>query len=111
MADWVTLAELRVDVTAPQGSVDDHRLRFCLDAAMACVEAARIDLAADFAAGTVPANVRLGTVRLAARWYRRRAFPEGQVTSELGVVGAIPYTDPDIDRLLGIGRFRRSVIA
>ena len=111
MAAWVTLAELRVDVTAPQGPVDDHRLQLCLDAAAASVEAARTDLAASFAAATVPANVRLGTVRLATRWYRRRSFPEGQVVSELGPLGSLPFSDPDIDRMLGVGRYGRSVIA
>lgn len=111
MADWVTLADVRTDVTAPAGQVDDARLQACLDAAKACVEAARTDLAASFTAATPPANVKLGTVRLAVRWYKRRVVPEGQNMSELGMLGGVPYSDPDIDRMLGVGKWRRSIIA
>lgn len=110
MATWVTLAHLRADFTVPAGAVEDARLQAALDAAAAFVEGARTDQAAGFAAGLVADDIRLGTVRLAARWYRRR-LQEGQPTTEFGVVGAVPYSDPDIDRLLGLGKHGRSVIA
>ena len=107
MATWVTLADLRADVTAPTGATEDARLQSALDAAAAYVEDARADL--DFT-GPVPDRVKLGTLRLAARWWRRRLQAEGQVTAELGYLGSVPYTDPDIDRLLGVGKYGRSVI-
>lgn len=110
MAVWVTLADLRGDATIPTGAVEDARLTSALNAAVAWVEEARGDLAPLFLLGTPPADVKLGTIRLAARWYRRRLQAEGQVTSEIGYLGSIPYTDPDIDRLLGVGKHGRSVI-
>jgi hypothetical protein len=110
VAVWVTLADLRGDVSIPTGVADDAKLTAALNAAVAWVESARADLAPAFAAGTVPASVKLGTIRLAARWYFRR-LQSGQVTSDFGSVSELPYTDPDIERLLGVGKFGRSVIA
>lgn len=56
-------------------------------------------------------DVWLGTVRLARRWHDRRRSSTGQIY--LGDTGtdSVPYTDPDIAQLLGIGRFRRGAFA
>ncbi|MBB2500264.1 hypothetical protein H5411_14160 [Amycolatopsis echigonensis] len=53
----------------------------------------------------------LGTVRLAAREFARRRSPEALI--DMGELGSarIPSFDPDIERLLGIGRFRGPVFA
>ena len=49
-------------------------------------------------------DFELGTIRLAGRWFTRRRSPDGLVSmAELG--GArVPSFDPDIERLLRIGR-------
>lgn len=56
-------------------------------------------------------DTHLGTIRLAARWYARRLTPSALI--ELGDLGGarVPSFDPDIERLLRIGRFRKSVVA
>lgn len=52
----------------------------------------------------------LGTIRLAARYVRRQQSPDGMV--QLGDMGAarVSTFDPDIDRLLRIGRFALAVL-
>jgi hypothetical protein len=52
----------------------------------------------------------LGTVRLAARWHNRRRSPDGML--DMGELGnaRIPTGDPDIERLLGIARFRGPMV-
>lgn len=57
------------------------------------------------------ADLKLGTIRLAARWYSRRLTPSALI--ELGQLGGarVPSFDPDIERLLRIGRHRQSVTA
>jgi len=50
-------------------------------------------------------DLELGTVRLAARWHTRRRSPDGLISmAELGAA-RVPSFDPDIERLLRIGRF------
>lgn len=56
-------------------------------------------------------DLALGTIRLAGRWNARRRSVDGLVSmGEMGT-GRVPSFDPDIDRLLGIGRFSDSIIA
>lgn len=57
-----------------------------------------------------PRDVFLGTVLLAMRWYNRRNSPDGLV--DLGELGSarIPSVDPDIERMLGVGRFRAPMV-
>lgn len=95
---------------------DDERLASALAAAVAHVEEARAgdfnflaDEDSELAAPTH--NLRTGTVRLAVRWYERLRSPEGLV--DLGELGSarIPSVDPDIERLLGIGRYRLPYVA
>lgn len=87
---------------------DDDRLQVVLDAAVGFVE--RIH------AGSVlmvdpPADLVLGTLRLAGRWHIRRRSPDALIAA--GDLGSarIPSVDADIDRLLRIGRHRGPVIA
>lgn len=50
------------------------------------------------------ADMELGTVRLAGRYHARRRSVDGLVVAaELGVA-RVPYLDPDIRRLLGLGK-------
>lgn len=50
----------------------------------------------------------LGTLRLAIRWLQRRRTPDMSMAQAAGELGrsVVPGFDPDIDRLLRLGRFR-----
>lgn len=96
---------------------DGPRLQRVLDAAVAYVESVRGSTVgftpAALAAGrpAPDADLVLGTLRLAARWHTRRRSPDGLVgMGELGSA-RVPVIDPDIQQLLRIGRFARSVVA
>ncbi|MHA6626887.1 hypothetical protein ACU61A_15740 [Pseudonocardia sichuanensis] len=100
----------------PEDTLDDDVLGDQLAAAVAFVERVRgssFDFAGD-PSSPLPApteDLILGTVRLAGRWHTRRRSPDGLV--DMGELGStrVAFGDIDIDRLLGIGRFRGSVIA
>jgi hypothetical protein len=111
-----TLVDLKEDIKVPVGDTDDDvNLTRDLDAAIAFVVRTRSDL--DYGTYPLPgakvpdADLFLGTIRLAARWFARRRSPEALV--DAGEMGSarVPSFDPDIDRLLRIGRYRGSVIA
>jgi hypothetical protein len=105
MADpsWCTLEELKNDQTLDGALTDrdDEALNRVLVAAMSWVMDHRRDL--DYhGSWSVPAEVRLGTIRLAARWFVRRVSPDGMVNlGDLGS-GTVMRTDPDIWMQLGI---------
>jgi hypothetical protein len=63
---------------------------------------ARPDLDWSAVGFAVPADVKLGAVMLAWRWYQRRASPLGVVTAPSGDPVSILRNDPDIARLLGV---------
>lgn len=109
-------AELRIDRSDTR---DDERLQVVLDAAVAHVEEHR---AGDFAffgtetnsaGAALPApdhDFHLGTVRLAVRWHTLRRSPDGLVDAgDLGTV-RVPPVPADIERMLGLGRFRRPLV-
>jgi hypothetical protein len=103
MAAWVTIADLKNDQTLDNqlNARDDEALQRTLDAAMSWVEARRPDLSYH-GPWSVPAEVKLGTIRLAARWFIRRISPDGMVNlGELGT-GMVMRVDPDIYLQLGI---------
>lgn len=113
--DWPpTIADLKADLQIPDG-VDDDVLQTSLDAAIAFVVRTRSDI--DYGQFPMPgakpptSDLALGTVRLAGRWFTRRRSPEALV--DAGEMGSarVPSFDPDIDRLLRIGRYRGSVVA
>lgn len=103
MAAWVTLADLKNDQTLDNqlSPRDDEALQRTLDAAMSWVEARRTDV--DYhGPWSVPPEVKLGTIRLAARWFIRRISPDGMVNlGEMGQ-GMVMRVDPDIYLQLGI---------
>jgi hypothetical protein len=96
-------------------SRDDATLAPVLEAAIAFVERvhrSRFNFGdADPTLPDPPPNVWLGTLRLAARWHNRRRSPDGLI--DMGELGSarIPTVDPDIERLLRIGRYAKPVIA
>jgi hypothetical protein len=103
MAAWVTIADLKNDQTLDNqlNARDDEALQRTLDAAMSWVEARRPDLSYH-GPWSVPPEVKLGTIRLAARWFIRRISPDGMVNlGELGT-GMVMRVDPDIYLQLGI---------
>lgn len=112
------LADLKRDLGI-EDTRDDATLGDQLSAAIAFVERVRQG-AFNFAGDADPLSslpsphedLILGTVRLAGRWHTRRRSPDGLVNmgSELGST-RVPSFDPDIERLLGVGRYRDSVIA
>jgi hypothetical protein len=101
--DWVTLEELKNDQTLDANLTprDDEALQRALDAAMEWVMDHRTDI--DYhGSWSVPRYIRLGTIRLAARWFVRRISPDGLVNmGQLGT-GNVMTVDPDIYQQLGI---------
>jgi len=102
-----SLEDLKLDLKI-EDDRDDERLQQMLDAAVAYVERVRSDV--DYSA-PVPADLVVGALRLAGRWNSRRRSPDALV--DAGDLGSsrIPGVDPDIERLLGIGRFRGAMFA
>lgn len=109
--DWPpALDVLRLDRGLKESETEqDERLQQTLDAAVAFVERVRPDFnytedpLSEYPEPT--ADHVLGTVRLAGRWHDRRRAPDGQIgMGELGTT-SVPSVDPDVSRLLGIGRF------
>jgi hypothetical protein len=101
---WLTVDELKNDQSldgVPLSTRDDVKLQRSLYAAMSWVMDRRKDV--DYHGNwTVPWEVRLGTLRLAARWFIRSNSPTGLVQmGELGA-GQIPAVDNDIYLQLGI---------
>jgi hypothetical protein len=100
---WVTLEELKNDqvLDGQLTTRDDEALQRVLDAAMSWVMTHRPDI--DYhGSWTVPIEVRLGTIRLAARWFTRRVSPNGIVQLGDLSTGMVMKIDPDIYMLLGI---------
>lgn len=94
-------------------STDDGRIAMVLDAAVAFVRDRRpqfnydADVTSDLPDPTD--DLWLGTVRLAGRWHSRRRSVDGLADmGEMGV-GRVPSVDPDIERLLRIGRYAKAV--
>ncbi|GEL17686.1 hypothetical protein [Pseudonocardia asaccharolytica] len=112
-----TLTALKGDLGIDEADTrDDARLTSMLDAAVVFVQrvhAGGFDFAGDLGS-TLPepdADLVTGTLRLAGRWHTRRRSPDGLVAmAELGAA-RVPSFDPDIERLLRIGRYRSPVIA
>ncbi|WP_329069010.1 hypothetical protein [Amycolatopsis sp. NBC_01480] len=107
------LADLKADMAVPDAR-DDVLLQANLDAAVSFVERVRSDV--DYGQFPVPgakvptADLVLGTIRLAVRWFTRRRSPEALVDmAELGSA-RVPSFDADIDRLLRIGRHTRAIV-
>jgi hypothetical protein len=110
-----TLDELKLDAKVDDDR-DDARLQLVLDAAVALVE--RVHRERFTFAGAPgpelpapPDDLELGTLRLAYRWHVRRRSPDGLVA--MGELGSsrVPSFDPDIERLLRLGRYAGPVIA
>lgn len=107
-----TLADLKRDLSiAANDERDDDALADELAAALAWVIDRKQDPVTElYVPGPDAADVALGTVRLAGRWFARRRSPDGTVAmGDLGTV-TIPGFDSDIERLLSLGRYGPSLI-
>jgi len=108
-----TLDALKTELSIePEDTASDDSLTGALDAAVAFVQRVRSDLNyTTTGTGQPTAEVVLGTLRLAARWHIRRRSPDALI--QMGELGAarVRSFDPDIERLLGIGRYRGPVFA
>ncbi len=118
MSTWPPpLSELKDDLKIAQDDTrDDTVLARQLNASVVFVEGQRRESFnfADDPQSLLPApdeDIVLGTLRLAGRWYTRRRSPDALIA--LADVGSarVPSFDADIERLLGIGRFRGPVFA
>ncbi|MDG4790376.1 hypothetical protein O7626_31405 [Micromonospora sp. WMMD1102] len=117
MTTWPpTLTDLKQDM-GPEfeddGGQDDDRLQLVLDASVAFVERVRSDVNFDGDLGSdledVSPDLVLGTLRLASRWHTRRRSPDALIQmAEMGA-SRVPTFDPDIERLLQIGRHQQWV--
>lgn len=101
-------------VSAPSAE-ERARLQRCLDAATVFVERVRPQFDYGHESGsTLPAptpDLHLGTLRLAWRWHIRRRSPDALIEmSELGA-SRVPSFDPDVERLLRIGRHALPAVA
>lgn len=79
----------------------DAAWQIAVEAAAEYVQGRRVDLVYTDAT-TVPAMVRLGTSRLAHRWFDRRNNPLGAATFA-EFAGEMLRHDPDISMMLGLG--------
>jgi len=107
-----TLDELKTDMKIELSDTrEDDRLTTDLAAAVAWVESVKPSFRYDetdpaqLELPDPPADLRLGTLRMAGRWNDRRRSKDGMVAmGELGVTRVTSY-DNDIDRMLKIGKY------
>lgn len=100
----------RYVATFPCTQVGDHNARWTTTGLVAVVPQLFTVRSAAGRKAPTP-DLILGTLRLAGRWHTRRRSPDGLVSmAELGAA-RVPSFDPDIERLLKIGRYRGAVFA
>jgi len=105
-----TLEQLKSDMDIEPGDTrDDESLTQQLVAAVSFVKGVRPEFNYDAdplsECPDPTEHLGLGTLRLARRWFERRKSPAALVSlAELGAA-RVPSFDPDIDRMLGIGRY------
>lgn len=108
---WLPADAARAECRVAAGSPDEAAVERARLAAAAYVERARPDLATLVGTGdtavvayAAPADVVAGALMLTSRLYARRSSPVGLASyGDLGVASVVRL-DPDLERLLGIGR-------
>lgn len=106
MPEWLEPADVatfaKIDTVGGNDALTDATA-----AARAYVERVRPDLHTGQDAGfVVDADVKLGATMLAARWYERRGSLLGVAGFDFEGASPLLRVDPDIERLLSIGRHR-----
>lgn len=112
-ADLAALETLPgVDATVAQAIVDGRAYGSVSDVQAVVGDVVFAGIDEDITVAPDPSDTLVdGTLALARRWYTRRRSPDGLVSmADLGI-SRIPSIDPDIERMLGIGRFRKAVFA
>lgn len=109
------LAELKRDLNNITDNRDDGVLQAELDAAIAYAMAVRPELNYDndpLNCNPAPnAAFRLGVIRQAGRWHARRRSPDATIAmGDLGT-SRVPSFDPDIERMMKIGRYKGPTFA
>jgi hypothetical protein len=108
---WLAAARVKAALGRSIAGGTDQDLEDARKAAATFVERRRPDLVwLDATDQDVPADVWLGAVLLTNRLLARRGSPQG--VAELGEFGPahVARTDPDVERLLGIGRYGKPVV-
>jgi len=109
---WLPIADVAAQIARQGDPGDDVTLEAARVGAAAYVERVRPDLvvrdeAGDPASFAATDDVKLGALILAARFYARKGSPMGVATfAEFGAA-QIVRLDPDVERLLGLGRHAR----
>lgn len=110
-----TIEDMKVDMGIDaEDDRDDDKLEQVLAASIKFVQRRRpefnytSDLGSD--RPDPDADLFLGTIRLAGRWHTRRRSPDALVDMAEQGSGRIPSFDPDIDRLLRIGRHSKPAV-
>jgi hypothetical protein len=112
VASWITAEDVATTLGRNLTRTDTGDLAMAVEAAAAWVQDHRRDLVwLDAAKEDVPTPVWLGTVLLVNRLLARFGSPQGvaEFSGEFGPA-AILRSDPDVEKLLGIGRYGRPVI-
>lgn len=114
---WLALDDVLRQLTLPADQADPQRADAdqARRAAAATVERVRPDLVVVDASGSASfpvadPDVVQGALLLAARIYARKGSPQG--LASYGDFGPAPITrlDPDIERLLSVGRYARPAV-
>lgn len=109
---WLAPADALAECRVAAESADAPAVERSRMAAGAYVERVRPDLFVTLADGVTRAyaptpDVTAGAMLLTARLYARRSSPVGVVSyAEFGP-SSVPRLDPDVERLLGLGRHAR----
>lgn len=103
MTGWLSPTEVAAHVGVTNVTGDKVALVTACSAAEVWVEGQRPDIAWATIGTAVPADVKLGAMMLAWRWYQRKSAPVfGGATGPTGDPVYLLKDDPDIARLLGV---------
>lgn len=107
---WLPIADVRSHMGVPVGDPDPDGLELARKAAAAYVERVRPDrfgVEDGVDVAHIDDAILAGAVILTARLYARRQSPAG--IASYGEFGPAPVLrlDPDVERLIGVGRYAR----
>lgn len=104
---WITSNDVKAYLgLTPFDTVDDAHVTTCVNAATAWLAGLRPDLNPS---GSVPGDVKLGLIMVAAGVYDRRGSQGDATVGEWAGPG--PVIDSTVMQLCGLGRFHPPVVA
>lgn len=107
MQEWLTTTDVRT-WTKDLQNTPDAALQLAVDAASSYVVSVRPEYVSESGDTYHPAaEIKLGAIMLAARWFARRGTELGATSTGYGDFGTetILRHDPDVARMLLLGRF------